>query len=90
MKAMQTVCRVSMALCLAAAIPTVGFGQERDQPEGIGGPLTGPLVLDAPFSADATTTFRRTFGDGTKLEQSTVLIPADRYEAFRGSGRRAR
>ena len=35
-------------------------------------PLTGPLVTDAPFSADATTTVTQTLGDGTRIEQNTT------------------
>jgi hypothetical protein len=34
--------------------------------------LTGPVVTDAPFSADATTTVTQTLGDGTRIEQSTM------------------
>jgi hypothetical protein len=34
--------------------------------------LTGPVVTDAPFSADATTTVTQTLGDGTRIEQSTT------------------
>jgi hypothetical protein len=32
----------------------------------------GPLVLDAPFEADAITTARLTLQDGTRLNQSTT------------------
>jgi hypothetical protein len=31
--------------------------------------LTGSPVLDAPFSADATTMVRHTLGDGTRIER---------------------
>jgi hypothetical protein len=34
--------------------------------------LTGPVVTDAPFSADATTTVTQILGDGTRIEQSTT------------------
>jgi hypothetical protein len=34
--------------------------------------LTGPVVTDAPFSADSTTTVTQTLGDGTRIEQSTT------------------
>jgi hypothetical protein len=34
--------------------------------------LTGPVVTDAPFSADATTTVTQTLGDGTRIEQNTT------------------
>ena len=33
--------------------------------------MTGPVVTDAPFSADATTTVTQVLGDGTRIEQST-------------------
>lgn len=33
--------------------------------------LAGPLVTDAPFSADATTTVTQILGDGTRIEQTT-------------------
>lgn len=34
--------------------------------------MTGPVVTDAPFSADATTTVTQVLGDGTRIEQSTT------------------
>jgi hypothetical protein len=34
--------------------------------------LNGPVVTDAPFSADATTTVTQILGDGTRIEQSTT------------------
>ena len=43
--------RVAQCFFLAVVIPTTAFGQS----DVVGGPLTGPTVLDAPFSADATT-----------------------------------
>jgi hypothetical protein len=33
--------------------------------------LNGPVVTDAPFSADATTTVSQVLGDGTRIEQTT-------------------
>jgi hypothetical protein len=33
--------------------------------------LAGPVVTDAPFSADATTTVTQVLGDGTRIEQTT-------------------
>lgn len=59
------VSRVGVCLCLAAAMPAAGFAQH----EEAGGPLTGPPVLDAPFSADATTTVQQTLGDGARTER---------------------
>ena len=40
--------------------------------ESTGGPLTGPPVFGAPFSADATTTVHAILGDGSRLDQSTT------------------
>ena len=34
--------------------------------------LAGPVVPDAPFSADATTTVTQMLGDGTRIEQTTT------------------
>ena len=34
--------------------------------------LNGPVVTDAPFSADATTTVTQVLGDGTRIEQTTT------------------
>jgi hypothetical protein len=34
--------------------------------------LAGPVVTDAPFSADATTTVTQVLGDGTRIEQTTT------------------
>jgi hypothetical protein len=34
--------------------------------------MTGPVVTDAPFSADATTTVTQVLGDGTRIEQRTT------------------
>ena len=34
--------------------------------------LAGPVVTDAPFSADATTTVTQMLGDGTRIEQTTT------------------
>jgi hypothetical protein len=72
MRVVQHISRVGVCLCLAAAVPTAGFGQQRIPAEAVGGPLTGPLVLDAPFSADATTIVRQTLGDGTRFERNST------------------
>jgi hypothetical protein len=34
--------------------------------------MTGPVVRDAPYSAEATSTVTQTLGDGTRIEQSTT------------------
>jgi hypothetical protein len=66
---------VSAAFTLAAVLAATAFGQVKVPDESIGGPLTGPPVFGAPFSADATTTVHAILGDGTRLAQSTT----DRY-----------
>src|SRR5688572_6185952 len=35
-------------------------------------PLSGPVVTNAPFSADAVTTVTQVLSDGTRIEQSTT------------------
>lgn len=35
-------------------------------------PMAGPVVVDAPFSADAATTVTQTLGDGTRIERNTT------------------
>jgi hypothetical protein len=35
-------------------------------------PLSGPIVSNAPFSADAVTTVTQVLGDGTRIEQTTT------------------
>lgn len=68
MRLLQRSGRVGVLLYLATAIPVGVFGQE-STPIPSGGPLGGPPVLDAPFSADATTTVRQTLSDGTRIER---------------------
>jgi hypothetical protein len=75
MKIMRNVWRVCVGVILAAATPMVGAWQEppwQEPADGIGGPLTQSSVLNAPFSADAITTTRLSFSDGTTLAQSTT------------------
>ena len=64
---------------LASAFPISGLGQERA--EAIGGPLTGPTVSGAPFSASAITTITAMRADGTRFERST---PAKYYRDSAG------
>jgi hypothetical protein len=54
-----------LSLCLSW-IPSVVYGQAL--PEPTGSPLGTPVV-NAPFSADATTTVRQVLGDGTRIER---------------------
>jgi hypothetical protein len=62
---MHRVRQVAVSVCVAMCIPALAFAQR----EAAGGPLTGPPVLNAPFSADATTTVRQTLSDGTRIER---------------------
>jgi hypothetical protein len=59
--------RVSAILALASPLGATALGQANLPAESIGGPLGGPPVLGAPFSADARTTVRAILGDGTRL-----------------------
>jgi hypothetical protein len=48
--------------------------QARSRAEWVAAPpdvLNAPVVADAPFSADATTTVTQVLGDGTRIEQTT-------------------
>jgi hypothetical protein len=65
---MRTIHGVAVAWLWLAAIGSLTAGQ---QPL-MGGPLTGPAVLDAPFSADATTTVRQTLPDGSRVERTGI------------------
>ena len=69
MKLVRRSGRVAVFLYLATAIPVGASGQE-STPVLSGGPLEGPPVLDAPFSADALTTVRQTLSDGTRIERT--------------------
>ena len=65
--------RLYLSICLTLTIFLAdGFGQERAVLNAVGGPLAGSPVFDAPFSADAVTTVRFTFGDSSQLEQITT------------------
>jgi hypothetical protein len=75
---------VPAILALASALGATALGQANLPAESIGGPLSGPPVLGAPFSADATTTVHAILGDGSRLDQSTT----DRY--YRDSAGRVR
>jgi hypothetical protein len=57
---------------LAIAVATAVHAQDARPLASIGGPFTGPPVLGAPFSADATTTITQTRHDGTQTTRSGV------------------
>jgi hypothetical protein len=84
MRYLRLLGRVSAILALASALGATALGQANLPAESIGGPLSGPPVLGAPFSADSTTTVHATLGDGTRLDQTTT----DRY--YRDSAGRVR
>ena len=60
---------VSVFLILCAALSMTGVAQSDDTVDTVGGPLTGPPVPNAPFSADATTTLTQILEDGTRQSQ---------------------
>lgn len=66
MNAMQRVFCVAACLQVVLGFPDTGLGQGWSV---AGGPLTGPAVPNAPFSADVTTTVRQTLSDGTRIER---------------------
>lgn len=55
-----------LGLCLVLLTCPVTAGAQQ---EGMGNPLTSGPVIDAPFSADATTTIQQTLGDGTRIDR---------------------
>lgn len=59
--------RVCLGLAISALISAVVFGQS-DAVEN-GGPLSGPPPLNAPFTADATTTVIHRLQDGSRVER---------------------
>lgn len=80
MQVFQRLGPVVVCVSLASGIPTSGFEQD----VATGGPLTGPPVLDAPFSADATTTLQQTLGDGTRIQRrATARYYRDRLGRVR-------
>jgi len=87
---------VCLGLSLSALISVVAFAQS-DAVEN-GGPLSGPPPLNAPFSADATTTVLHRLKDGSSVERKMTAryyrdaagrvrveqkTPADRGDADR-------
>ena len=72
MRYLRLLGRVSAILALASALGATALGQANLPAESIGGPLSGPPVFGAPFSAHATTTVHAILGDGSRLDQSTT------------------
>ena len=69
---------VSFLLLVPASETLFGLGQDSVDQDSVsaapvGGPLTGPPVLDAPFSAEATTTVKAHLRGGVKLDQTTTM-----------------
>jgi hypothetical protein len=84
MSSLRRLGRASIVPALMATLAVTTFGQVTPPTDSFGGPLTGPPVFEAPFSADATTTVHAILGDGTRLDQSTT----DHY--YRDSAGRVR
>jgi hypothetical protein len=63
--------RVCIWVCLALGAPAAALAQGRQSSPFTSDVLAGPVVTDAPFSADATTTVTQVLGDGTRIEQTT-------------------
>lgn len=57
-------------LGLLLAYPTDGYGQPRKV--DVGGPLAGPVILNAPFSADAVMVVKMAFSNGERLEKTNT------------------
>ncbi|HZM60153.1 MAG TPA: hypothetical protein VFB85_10160, partial [Vicinamibacterales bacterium] len=68
MRSMSHFRLVIVTLGVVAVFPISGLGQGRA--EVAGGPLTGPPVVGAPFSASAMTTITGVRADGTRFERS--------------------
>jgi hypothetical protein len=62
--------RAVLLVGFVAGLSLAGLAQEPLDEEA-GGPFARPPVLDAPFSADATTTIRQTRADGNVTEWTT-------------------
>jgi hypothetical protein len=62
--------RASLVFIVAASANLFGLGSDN---EPVGGPLSGPTVVDAPFSAEATTTVKARLRDGTRIDQTTTM-----------------
>jgi hypothetical protein len=76
---------VALTVDVGAQGRTAGSGAPGPQPQGRTGgpaappavniaddPLSGPVVTNAPFSADAITTVTQVLSDGTRIEQTTT------------------
>jgi hypothetical protein len=65
---------VCVWVCLVAGAPAIASPQGLAAVRNPATPdvFSGPIVTDAPFSADATTTVTQVLGDGTRIEQTTT------------------
>lgn len=62
--------RAVLLVAFVAGFSLAGLAQAPLHQEA-GGPFVRPPIIDAPFSADATTTIRQTRNDGTVVEWTT-------------------
>jgi hypothetical protein len=63
---------LGFCLALATTVQTTAQRQRDGSSQEIGNPLTGPSVRNAPFSAEAITTIRRTLLDGTRIDETST------------------
>ena len=69
-------CVMGISACVAMMASRPGLAQTADF--AIGEMMRGPIVRDAPYSAEAVTTLKQTLGDGTHIERrSTAKIFRD-------------
>ncbi len=59
--------------CFVSCLGAIAFvgAQEGVPDETVGSPLARPAVLNAPFSATATTTVKQTLADGTRVDHTS-------------------
>jgi hypothetical protein len=62
---MTLIGRIGMLLVTIVAVATPANGQQYESSRPAGGPFSRDAVLNAPFSADATTSIRTTLPNGT-------------------------
>jgi len=79
---MAMICRMGSLLAIVTTLAAPANGQDRRLP--VGGPFSPGLVLDAPFSAEATTRIQEVTTEGTARVQT---VTARYYRDSRGQVR---